>query len=207
MRTELDKFYELIDDLEIAMMTTRRRTAPGVASDGQPEASRRCRPVVRDRRMRSRTARLESDPHVTSRYKDRTREWISVSAIATISRDRQKIRELYAPEWRMWFPDEGDPRHGTAGRSAFRLDRVNVHARSSWKWINRNRWSSLKGQGVADRHRAEIGKMHTSRSRHRRYPLQNLAGEKRCRRSRASFVLTKATRRRCRAPGTLERDG
>ena len=38
---------------------------------------------------------LEADPHINlSYYKDRTREWISVSGLATISRDRQKIREL-----------------------------------------------------------------------------------------------------------------
>ena len=41
-------------------------------------------------------------------------EWISVSGLATVSRDRQKIRELYAPDWKAWFPEEGDP--GTARR-------------------------------------------------------------------------------------------
>ena len=44
---------------------------------------------------------LGADPHVNlSYYKDRTREWISVSGLATISRDRQKLHELYAPDWR-----------------------------------------------------------------------------------------------------------
>jgi hypothetical protein len=31
-------------------------------------------------------------------YKDRTREWVSVSGLATISRDRERIRELYATD-------------------------------------------------------------------------------------------------------------
>ncbi|HUS19372.1 MAG TPA: pyridoxamine 5'-phosphate oxidase family protein [Terriglobales bacterium] len=115
MKTELGKLYAMIEELDIAMMTTRRpdghlesramanqKTAPGadlwfVTSEGTAK--------LRD---------LEFDPHVNlSYYRDRTREWISASGIATISRDRQKIRELYAGDWKMWFPDEGDPRHGT----------------------------------------------------------------------------------------------
>jgi hypothetical protein len=95
MRTELEKFYALVDQIEIAMMTTRR-------PDGHLESRAM---AIRD---------LEADPHVNlSYYNDRTREWISVSGLATISRDRQKIRELYATDWKAWFPEEGDPRHGT----------------------------------------------------------------------------------------------
>ena len=69
------------------------------------------------------------DPHVNlAYYRDRTREWISVSGTATISRDRQKIAELYAADWKMWFPDEGDPRHGTADDPRMVLIGVTVHA-------------------------------------------------------------------------------
>ena len=58
--------------------------------------------------------RSEADPHINlSYYKDRTREWLSVPGLVTITRDRQKSRELYAPDWKMWFPDDGDARHGT----------------------------------------------------------------------------------------------
>jgi hypothetical protein len=43
---------------------------------------------------------IAHDPHVNlAYYTDRTREWISVSGLATISRDRQKIHELYAADW------------------------------------------------------------------------------------------------------------
>jgi general stress protein 26 len=38
---------------------------------------------------------LTADPHVNlSYYKDRTYEWISVSGIVTVTRDREKIHEL-----------------------------------------------------------------------------------------------------------------
>jgi general stress protein 26 len=63
-----------------------------------------------------------------SYYKDRTREWVSVSGIATISRDRDKIRELWAPDWQAWFPKGDDPRHGTADDPRMVLIGVDVHA-------------------------------------------------------------------------------
>lgn len=128
--TELQKFYELIEDIEIAMMTTRR-------SDGHLES----RAMATQKRASGAdlwfvtmdgTAKLRdiaADPHVNlSYYKDRTREWISVSGIATISRDRQKIRQLYAADWKIWFPEEGDPRHGTADDPRMALIGVDVHA-------------------------------------------------------------------------------
>jgi len=85
--------------------------------------------VVRHRRGSGKLREIAFDPHVNlSYYKDRTREWVSVSGIATISRDRQKIRELYAADWKVWFPDEGDPRHGTADDPRLVLIGVDVHA-------------------------------------------------------------------------------
>ena len=130
MATELAKLYELIDDIEIAMMTTRR-------PDGHLES----RAMATQKRASGadvwfvtsegagKLRAIEGDPHVNlSFYKDRTREWISVSGIATISRDRQKIRELYAPDWKVWFPDQGDPRDGTPDDPRFVLIGVDVHA-------------------------------------------------------------------------------
>ena len=72
---------------------------------------------------------IEADPHVNLSYYDsKTREWISVSGIAKISRDREKIRELYATDWKAWFSAEGDPRHGTPDDPRMVLIGVDVHA-------------------------------------------------------------------------------
>jgi general stress protein 26 len=72
---------------------------------------------------------LDNDPHINlSYYKDRTREWVSVSGIASVTRDRAKIHELYAPDWKMWFPKEEDPRHGTQDDPRMVLIGVDVHA-------------------------------------------------------------------------------
>lgn len=129
MSDSLSKLYDLVDEIEIAMMTTRR-------ADGHLEA----RPMATQKRAAGAdlwfvsaegTAKLrdlEHDPHVNlAFYKDRTREWISVSGLATMSRDRDKIRELYAPDWKIWFTEEGDPRHGTPEDPRMVLIGVKIH--------------------------------------------------------------------------------
>lgn len=47
---------------------------------------------------------------------------------AVVSRDRAQIRELYQPDWKMWFDAGGDPRHGTADDPRMVLIGVTVHA-------------------------------------------------------------------------------
>jgi general stress protein 26 len=122
--------YEHIDDIEIAMLTTRR-------SDGHLQS----RAMATQRRAdgadlwfvalegTQKLADIEADPHVNlAYYKDRTREWISVSGIAHMTRDRGKIRELYAPDWKVWFPDGGDARHGTPDDPRMVLIGIDIHA-------------------------------------------------------------------------------
>ena len=130
MNSELAKLYEQIDEVEIAMMTTRR-------VDGHLQS----RAMATQRRASgadlwfvtlddtSKLRDLDADPHVNlSYYKDRTREWVSVSGIASISRDRAKIHELYEPDWKAWFPKGDDPRHGTRDDPRMVLIGVDVHA-------------------------------------------------------------------------------
>lgn len=130
MTSELEKFYEQIEDIEIAMMTTRR-------ADGHLQS----RPMATQKiaagadlwfvtlEGAQKLQDIEADPHINlSYYKDRTREWVSVSGIASISHDRQKIHELYAPDWKAWFPKGDDPKHGTADDPRMVLIGVDVHA-------------------------------------------------------------------------------
>jgi general stress protein 26 len=108
----LDDLYELVDGVETAMVTTRR-----------PDGSL----VSRAMRTQRRTAgtdlwfmtsiesekfeELALDPHVNvSYFRDRTREWVSVSGHAVLSRDRDLIDALYRPEWKAWLRDTGDGR-------------------------------------------------------------------------------------------------
>ena len=140
MKAELEKLYEHIDDIEIAMMTTRR-----------PDGHLQSRAMATQKRAAGadlwfvtlagcqKLRDIAADPHLNlSYYKDRTREWVSVSGIATITRDRQKIHELYAPDWRAWFPKEDDPRHGTADDPRMVLIGVQMHA-AEFLEVNKSR--------------------------------------------------------------------
>jgi general stress protein 26 len=130
MNTELDRLYSLIDEIEVAMMTTRR---PDGHFESRPMANQKYADgadlwfVAAEGTAKLRD--IEYDPHVNlAYYKDRSSQWVSVSGIATLSRDQAKIRELYRPDWKAWFGQEGDPRHGTADDLRIVLIGVDVHA-------------------------------------------------------------------------------
>ncbi|MEP6689508.1 MAG: pyridoxamine 5'-phosphate oxidase family protein [Gemmatimonadaceae bacterium] len=111
---KLDDLYGLIDGIEVAMFTTRRLDGRLISRAMQTQP----RDAVADLWFVTSTEshKLEDllhDPHVNlSYYKDRTREWVSVSGVANVSKSRELIRKLYKPDWRAWFGDEGGARNG-----------------------------------------------------------------------------------------------
>lgn len=127
---KLDDLYKLIDGIEVAMFTTRR-------ADGHLVS----RPMATQERVTGvdlwfvtdisshKLDDLATDPHVNlAYYHVKSREWVSVSGIATMTRDRAMIEELYKPDWKMWFGDEGGDRDGSA--SDPRLALIMVEAQS-----------------------------------------------------------------------------
>jgi general stress protein 26 len=170
MKSELDKFYGLIEEIKIAMMTTRRpdghlesramanqKRAGGadlwfVTADGSG--------ALRD---------IAYDPHVNlAYYKPSSYEWVSVSGIASLSRDRGKIGELYAPDWKAWFGQEGDPRHGTPDDPRIVLIGIDVHA-AVFLEVNKPKPVVLfeLAKGWLTGERAEPGETHKLGSAHR----------------------------------------
>ena len=128
---KLNRLYELIEDIEVAMLTTRRRDGSLVS-----------RPMATQHRAdgahfwfvaESGSPKLQEiavDPNVNlAYYKDRTREWVSVSGIAKLSRDRAKIRELYETSWKAWFGDRGGNQDG--GPEDPRMVLIGVDARAA----------------------------------------------------------------------------
>ncbi len=112
------KLRQLIDDVEIAMLVTRR-----------PDGNMVSRPMANQVAAAGadfwfvtssdsdKIDELRTDPHVNlTYYKEKTREWVSVAGTAEISQDRAKIRELYRPDWKMWFAQE-HPEDSRAGTS------------------------------------------------------------------------------------------
>ena len=127
---KLNELYNLISDIEIAMFTTRR-------ADGQLVS----RPMATQERVSgtdlwfvtdissNKLDELETDPHVNLAYYNmKSREYVSVAGTATITQDRNLIHELYKPDWKAWFGDEGGDRDG--GPDDPRLALVLVEAKS-----------------------------------------------------------------------------
>jgi general stress protein 26 len=130
MNSELETLYELIDELDTAMLTTRRRDGYLVS---RAMANQKRAPgadlwfVTSD--ASGKLEDLAGDPHVNlAYYKDRTREWISVAGLAKVSRDRAVIAQLYAPDWKAWFAEDGAPNHGTPDDPRIVLIGVDVHS-------------------------------------------------------------------------------
>lgn len=163
MASELEKLYSAIESIDTAMMVTRR-------ADGHMRA----RAMANQKRAggadlwfvtREGSAKLvdiEADPHVNlSYYRSSNREWVSVSGTAAISRDRETIRELYQPDWKLWFGEEGDPLHGTADDPRMVLIGVTVHA-AEFLEINKPRpvllFEIVKGFVTGEE--PELGEMH-----------------------------------------------
>ena len=126
----LIKLYELIDEVEIAMMTTRRpdgHLRSRAMATQKPAAGADLWFVARE--GTGKLAEIAHDPHINlSYFKNSNTEWVSVSGEAKLSRDRAKIHELYAPDWALWFDKAGDGRHGTADDPRIVLIGVTVFA-------------------------------------------------------------------------------
>jgi general stress protein 26 len=127
---KLKELYELIEGIEIAMFTTRRPdghlVSRPMATQTQAEGSDLW--FVTDIESHK-LDELEYDPHVNlAYYKDRTREWVSVSGTALVSQDRRLIHELYRPDWKAWFGDQGGARNGGPDDPRLALILVDVHS-------------------------------------------------------------------------------
>lgn len=114
LEKKLDDLYELIDGIETAMLTTRR-----------PDGRLVSRPMQTQRRTAGtdlwfmsnvethKFDELAFDPNVNiAYYRDRTREWVSVSGTALLTRDRDLVHGLYHRDWRAWLGDMGGERDG-----------------------------------------------------------------------------------------------
>ena len=170
---ELDTFYEMVDGIDAAMMTTRRAdghlhsramaTQKRAAGADLWFVTREGAPKLDD---------LANDPHLNlSYFNEKTREWVSVSGTGLVLRNPEKIRELYAPDWKIWFAEEGDPRHGTPEDPRIVLIGVSVHE-AVFLEVNKPRpvllYEVVKGWVTGTE--PDLGDMHHLREPHRPQP-------------------------------------
>lgn len=112
---KFDRLFSLIDDIETAMFTTRRSDGRIVSRPmaTQKKAAGADLWFVTDRSS-EKLDEIRNDEQVNLAYNNsKTREWVSISGKARIVDDRAKIHELYEPDWRAWFGDDGSEKSGT----------------------------------------------------------------------------------------------
>ena len=130
LKKKVDDLYKLIEGIEIAMFTTRRPdghlvSRPMATQTREPGADMWFVTDIESQKMDE----LQNDAHVSLAYYNvKTWEWVSVSGTVTVSQDRELIRELYQPDWKAWFGDEGGARDGGPNDPRFALLLVDAHS-------------------------------------------------------------------------------
>jgi general stress protein 26 len=105
-RAEVEKLADIIKDIEYAMLTT-----------AMPDGSLRSRPMATQKAPfdgtlwfftdadSAKVHEVEGDSHVNVAYADPAHNrWVSVAGTARVVRDRAKIKELWTPPLKAWFP-------------------------------------------------------------------------------------------------------
>src|SRR5882757_2957063 len=153
---KIDELYDLIKGIETTMFTTRRATGQLVS-----------RPMETQDRIEGadlwfvtntdthKLDDLELDPHVNcSYYNNRTHEWVSVAGVAHVSKNRNRIRQLYKEEWKAWLGDQGGDRDGGPTDSRITLIMVDADYACYMK-VNKPRpvilFETLKGMVTGSR--------------------------------------------------------
>ncbi|MCW2925870.1 MAG: pyridoxamine 5-phosphate oxidase-related FMN-binding [Thermoleophilia bacterium] len=111
-KSDLEKLGELIEGIDVTMLTTR-------AADG----SLRSRPMSTQQfefdgtlwfltsSDSHKVAELEANPEVMLAYADtKAQNYVAVNGRARITKDQEKVEQLWTPWYSAWFEDERDPR-------------------------------------------------------------------------------------------------
>ncbi len=127
---KLDELHELIEEMEIALLTTVRPDGMLVT---RPMATQRQGPLgdlwFVTNIETHKVDEIDANPEVSVGYLNpKTMEWVSVSGTARITQDRAKIRELHKPDWKAWFEDEGGDRDGGPDDPRLALIVVDAHS-------------------------------------------------------------------------------
>jgi general stress protein 26 len=128
---KIDELYELLDGIEIAMFTTRRPNGQLVSRPMETQDRiEGCDLWFATNADTHKLDELAVDPHVNCAYfNNKSREWVSVSGVAHISKNRNRIRQLYKEDWKAWLGDEGGDKDG--GPNDPRIALIMVEAESA----------------------------------------------------------------------------
>jgi len=127
-REGIEKLGKLIQDVHICMMVT---AAPDGSMDARPMATQKTAfdgsVWFLTRHESAKVSELQNDMNITLVYSDPKNEsYVTAKGLASISRERTKIHELWNPMYKAWFPKgEDDPE--------ITILRVNVTEAQYWE--------------------------------------------------------------------------
>ncbi len=107
---DVRKLGDLIKDIRIAMLTTvdtqgRLHSRPMATQSGDFDGTLWFMTELSSGKVHE----LERDQHVNLSYaSDKENRYVSVSGMASVSRDRAKINDLWTPLHKAWFPNGPD---------------------------------------------------------------------------------------------------
>ena len=105
-----DKLRDLLDGFEHAMLVTRAtdgqlRSCPMVLADAEEDGTL----WFMTQRQSGKVQEITRDDHVNVAMQSSTK-FVSISGLAEMVEDRQKVDQLWNEAWKVWFPKgKGDP--------------------------------------------------------------------------------------------------
>ena len=127
---KLDDLHDLIEGIEVAMMTTRRADGSLVSRPMKTQARDAFADLWFVTNIEThKLDELARDPHVNlAYYNPKSKEWVSASGAVRVSQDRGLIRRLYDESWKVWFPNEGPGRDGRPDDPRIAVLSVDTHS-------------------------------------------------------------------------------
>lgn len=105
MPTEREKFYELLKDFDTAVLVT---VADGSRLDARPMAVARVEPSCEVWFLTgadtAKVREIERNPRVEVVAQDEHDKYVTLSGLARVVQDREKIRALWKEPYEAWFP-------------------------------------------------------------------------------------------------------
>ncbi|GAM82020.1 hypothetical protein ANO11243_000006 [Dothideomycetidae sp. 11243] len=165
LKSKVDDLVAFIDKQKFCMMTTR------VAQHGGLLTSRCMALAAKEgngvdlifhaNSESGKTDDLESDPKINLAFLSSSGEWASISGVASIETDREKVRKYYSPSLKAWMGDLGDGKHD-GGPEDPRIVVIKVQAKTvQYAISNRTAVGSMVevAKGVVTGDAAQVNKL------------------------------------------------
>jgi len=133
LKEKIEDLMEFCEAAKFGMMTTRQASSGMLMSRCMAMATKEngIDMLFHTNTETGKTDELVSDPHVNLAFlKSSTGEWASISGVASIETDRERVRKYYTPSLKAWVGDLGDKVHD-GGPEDPRLAVIKVHAKTA----------------------------------------------------------------------------